>query len=102
MKKFLPYEPDESAQVFGIAPLVEKNRYLICGEKDGFLEVVDTVMQKIAFKGQLRSKVDVFDMCKTSYLPNEYAVALGQYGGGLFFITITRKESEDDSNDISF
>lgn len=59
------------------------------------MEIVDTTLQKIVFMGQLRSKVDVFDMCRTSYHPNEYAVALGQYGGGLFFIEIIKEESEE-------
>jgi hypothetical protein len=94
VKKFLPMEFDPH-EAMPIVNSSEKNKYLICAEKDGFLEVIDTETQKMVFIGQLRSKIDVFDICKTTYHPNEYAVALGQYGGGLFFIELVRDLSKD-------
>ncbi|CDW73353.1 UNKNOWN [Stylonychia lemnae] len=75
----------------------DKDKYLIFGEQDGFIEIFNTEALKIVYIGQLRSKVDIFDICKTSYAQYEYAVAQGQYGGGLFFIRIFQDEASQRS-----
>lgn len=41
--------------------------YLILGEQDGYLEILNTETLKIAFIGQMRHRVDIFDICKTEY-----------------------------------
>lgn len=52
-------------------------RYLLLGEQEGFIELLDCDTHKVVLRSQLKQKVDVFDLCKTSVHEDEYAVAQG-------------------------
>eukprot|EP00347_Sterkiella_histriomuscorum_P002984 403366046 len=51
---------------------------------------------------QMRHRVDIFDICKTQFQQYEYAVAQGQYGGGLFFIRLFQEESLEETIEGQF